>query len=49
MVIGGENEDAETLLSWGFYDEICPGRRTVNQSKRNGLSYMHPNHLLPLK
>ena len=21
MVIGGENEDAETLLSWGFYDE----------------------------
>ena len=23
MVIGGENESAETLLSWGFYDEIC--------------------------
>ena len=23
MVIGGENENAETLLSWGFYDEIC--------------------------
>jgi enoyl-CoA hydratase len=23
MVIGGENEAANTLLSWGFYDEIC--------------------------
>ncbi|MDG2019558.1 MAG: enoyl-CoA hydratase/isomerase family protein, partial [SAR86 cluster bacterium] len=26
MVIGGENENADTLLSWGFYDEVCnPG------------------------
>ena len=23
MVIGGENENAETLLKWGFYDEVC--------------------------
>ena len=23
MVIGGEHENAETLLSWGFYDQIC--------------------------
>jgi len=23
MVIGGEHENAETLLSWGFYDKIC--------------------------
>jgi enoyl-CoA hydratase/carnithine racemase len=23
MVIGGENENAETLLRWGFYDEVC--------------------------
>ena len=24
IVIGGENENAETLLSWGFYDEVHP-------------------------
>ena len=24
MVIGGENENSETLLSWGFYDEVHP-------------------------
>jgi len=23
MVIGGDNENADTLLSWGLYDEIC--------------------------
>ena len=23
MIIGGENQNAETLLSWGFYDEVC--------------------------
>ena len=23
LVIGGKNEDAETLLTWGFYDKIC--------------------------
>jgi enoyl-CoA hydratase/carnithine racemase len=23
MVIGGEHENAETLLSWGFYDQVC--------------------------
>ena len=23
MVIGGENENADTLLSWGFYDKVC--------------------------
>ena len=23
LVIGGQHENAETLLSWGFYDQIC--------------------------
>lgn len=23
MIIGGENQNADTLLAWGFYDEIC--------------------------
>ena len=30
MVIGGENENAETLLSWGFYDEVHPKKDLMN-------------------
>ena len=32
MVIGGENENAETLLSWGFYDEICDADSLMDQA-----------------
>jgi enoyl-CoA hydratase/carnithine racemase len=32
MVIGGENEKAETLLSWGFYDEICDADELMDKA-----------------
>ena len=32
MVISGENENAETLLSWGFYDEICDSDQLMERS-----------------
>ena len=32
MVISGENENAETLLSWGFYDEICAPDKLMERS-----------------
>ena len=32
MVISGENENAETLLSWGFYDEICDPDKLMERS-----------------
>ena len=34
MVIGGENENAETLLSWGFYDEVHPKKDLMNAAKQ---------------
>ena len=34
MVIGGENENSETLLSWGFYDEVHPKNELMNAAKR---------------
>ena len=39
MVIGGENEDAETLLSWGFYDEVCPSNILMDKAKDMALLY----------
>lgn len=32
MVIGGENEDALTLLDWGFYDEVCPSDKLLDRA-----------------
>ena len=32
MVIGGKNENADTLLSWGFYDEVCEASRLMDQA-----------------
>ena len=32
MVICGENEKAETLLSWGFYDEICDADELMDKA-----------------
>ena len=34
MVIGGENENAETLLSGGFYDEVHPKKDLMNAAKQ---------------
>ena len=34
MVIGGENENSETLLSWGFYDEVHPKNELMNAAKK---------------
>ena len=39
MVIGGENENAETLLSWGFYDEVCPSNILMDKAKDMALLY----------
>ena len=33
MVIGGENENADTLLSWGFYDEVHPKQQLIEAAK----------------
>ena len=32
MVIGGENENADTLLSWGFYDEVCEASKLMDHA-----------------
>ena len=34
LVIGGENENPDTLLSWGFYDEVHPKDELMNAAKR---------------
>tara|TARA_B100000029_G_scaffold486360_2_gene540633 strand:+ start:54 stop:827 length:774 start_codon:yes stop_codon:yes gene_type:complete len=34
IVIGGENEKAETLLNWGFYDEVHPKNDLLNAAKK---------------
>ena len=39
MVIGGENEDAKTLLSWGFYDEICQPEELLIKAKEMASLY----------
>ncbi len=33
LVIGGNNEDAETLLKWGFLDEVAPRNRLLEAAK----------------
>ena len=32
MVIGGKNENADTLLSWGFYDEVCNPEELIEKA-----------------
>ena len=32
IVIGGENENAHTLLDWGFYDEVHPKEKLLEAS-----------------
>lgn len=32
MVIGGENENADTLLSWGFYDKVCEANVLIEEA-----------------
>ena len=39
MVIGGENEDAKTLFSWGFYDEICRPEELLIKAKEMASLY----------
>ena len=39
MVIGGKNEDAETLLSWGFYDETCSTENLMETAKKMAKHY----------
>ena len=39
MVIGGENEDAKTLFSWGFYDEICRPEELLIKAKEMARLY----------
>jgi enoyl-CoA hydratase/carnithine racemase len=39
MVIGGENENAETLLSWGFYDEVCKPEILVQRANEMAKHY----------
>jgi len=34
IVIGGVNENAETLLSWGFYDAIHPKDKLISAAER---------------
>jgi len=34
IVIGGENENAETLLSWGFYDEVHPKDKLFEAARK---------------
>ena len=33
IVIGGENENAETLLKWGFYDEVHPKEQLMEAAE----------------
>ncbi len=39
MVIGGENENSETLLSWGFYDEVHPKDELMSAAKKMAKLY----------
>ena len=39
MVIGGENENANTLLSWGFYDEVHPKLKLMKAAKNMASIY----------
>ena len=39
MVIGGENENAETLLSWGFYDEVCKPEILIQRANEMAKHY----------
>ena len=39
MVIGGENENADTLLSWGFYDEVHPKQKLMKAAKNMASIY----------
>ena len=34
IVISGENENAETLLKWGFYDEVHPKENLLKAAKK---------------
>ena len=34
IVISGENENAETLLKWGFYDEVHPKENLLEAAKK---------------
>ena len=34
IVISGENENAETLLKWGFYDEVHPQENLLEAAKK---------------
>ena len=34
IVISGENENAETLLKWGFYDEVHPKDKLLKAAKK---------------
>jgi enoyl-CoA hydratase/carnithine racemase len=39
LVIGGNNEDAETLLQWGFLDEVVPQKKLYQAAKEMALHY----------
>ena len=44
IVISGENENAETLLKWGFYDEVPPKENLLKAAKKMANLYAtkHP-------
>ena len=39
LVISGEHENAETLLSWGFYDQVCEPDNLKLEAKKMALIY----------
>ena len=39
LVIGGEHENAETLLSWGFYDQICDSKELESETLKMASLY----------
>jgi|TARA_B110000196_G_scaffold19026_1_gene14957 enoyl-CoA hydratase/carnithine racemase len=39
LVIGGEHESSETLLSWGFYDQICSPEDLKSEAKKMASIY----------
>ena len=39
LVIGGEHENAETLLSWGFYDQICYSKELESETLKMASLY----------
>ena len=39
LVIGGEHESSETLLSWGFYDQICNPEDLKSEAKKMASIY----------